>query len=99
MTTLYEGDYPVPEIWVENHLEDDEVGFRYFMSLADLIDCDGIEGMNDYLDRQLGLSHASLTDISYGLIDRDADINIQDMREALGNDEVLIEARGVLESW
>jgi hypothetical protein len=66
---MYDGDYPVPDEWVEEHLDDEQVSFRYVMSLDDLIECDHIEGMNDFMDATLSMRKAMLTDISYEFTD------------------------------
>lgn len=88
---IYDDSYPVPNEWVEEHLEDDQVAFNYIMSLDDLIYCEGIEGMNDFMDSVLSMRKAVLTDISY-------EIATPDPEDELGN-AVLIRATGKLEAF
>lgn len=89
MTTIYEGEYPVPDEWVEEHFSDEAVGFVYGVDLDDLIGMDGIEGMNDYLDAVLSMRHAVLTDIRYYQHRPGPEDDLGDM--------VLIRAEGALE--
>jgi hypothetical protein len=87
--TAYEGEYPVPDKWVEEHFDDETVSFVYGVDLEDLIKMDGIEGMNDYLDAVLSMRHAVLTDIRYFQHPAGPEDDLGDM--------VLIRAEGVLE--
>lgn len=63
--TTYDGPYPVPEEWVDEHLEDDTVEFVFTIDLEDLIELAGIEAMNEYLDKELSMDLTTLTDIRY----------------------------------
>jgi hypothetical protein len=68
----------------------EEYSFRYIMTLNDLIYCNGMEDMNNFMDeqleRKLGKSHFELTDISYEAVEvKNSDIGIT------------IEASGIIE--
>lgn len=58
----YMGDYPVEKKWAREH-GGETWRFLYLMTLDDLIEAEGIEGMNDFLDSVLG--NVTLQDISY----------------------------------
>jgi hypothetical protein len=87
----YEGEYPVPDEWVEAHLDDEQVAFVYGVDLNTLIDLDGIEGMNNHLDDTLGMTGATLTDIRYFQHKANPQDDLGDL--------VLIRAEGVLEDY
>lgn len=87
MTTLWDGEFPISKKWVRKH-HGEEVEVRYVMDLDDLINCEGIEGMNDYLDAIMG--NGTLTDIAYRFANPGPD-------DDLGDLSVLIAATGVLE--
>jgi hypothetical protein len=58
---LYEGDLPLTAEFIEENI-DKRIGVIYRMSLTDLIEINGIDEMNDYLDAVVG---AILLDIEY----------------------------------
>lgn len=85
---VYDGQLPVPKEWVDERLGE-EVTIRYVMGLDDLIEAQGIEEMNEYLDQVTGVV---LTDISYAIGKPDED-------DELGNESLIIEATGILEEF
>lgn len=89
--STYEGDYPVPNKWVEEHLDDEQVTFRYVMSLDDLIWVGDMEGMNDFMDSVLSMRNASLTNLSYAFAEAEWDNH--------DPQNVIIEVTGVLEAF
>lgn len=62
MAVEYKGDYPVPVKW-RNENMGEVASFTYRMDLDDLIEINGIDEMNDYLDGVLG--SIVLSDITY----------------------------------
>lgn len=67
--SLYEGEYPVPDEWVEEHIEDGEVSFRFVMTLDDFIEAQDMDGINDFMDSVLSMRKATLADLSYRFVD------------------------------
>ena len=84
--TVYDDELPIPREWAEKH-QGETITVRYVMSLWDLIDVNGIEGMNDYLDDVAGVI---LSDIDYVVGEPGPD-------DDLGNNSLLIEATGDVE--
>jgi hypothetical protein len=83
---IYDDILPLPEGWAEEHAGE-EWTFRYVVTLDELIDCNGIEGMNEMLDETLGMIY--LTDIGYAFATPDRD-------DDLGDGAILIAATGVV---
>lgn len=100
----YTDPLPITKEWAKEH-EGDTISVRYVMDLDGLIEVDGIEGMNDYLD---AVTNVILSDISYRIVTPEAGENgamlatrgtVDDIARLLGPDSVLIEATGTLESY
>ena len=85
---VYDATYPIPRE-VAQSLYGKRVTLRYAMPLADLIDADGPDGMNYYLDMMSGVT---LTDITY-IVGRPGP------DDDMGDHHLLIEATGVLEEF
>lgn len=83
---VYDDALPVPEEWKQGR-DGERHTFRFVIGLYELIDLDGIEGMNLYLDDALGLI---LTDIHYA-------VGLPGPGDDLGTEMLLLEATGTIE--
>lgn len=75
---------------MSNPKHGEQLSFSFTVSLNDLIDCGGMEDMNEIMDEQFSeqfTNKATLTDIHYRAIG------------TTGTDDIMIEATGIVEYW
>jgi hypothetical protein len=87
-TFVWDGEAPVDPHWLGTKVGE-QIVVRYVMDLDDIINADGLQGMNEYLDNVVQWPFV-MTDIGYA-------VGQPDPEDQLGNDFVLIEATGILE--
>lgn len=87
-TFMWDGEIPVDPHWLGTKVGE-QITVRYVMELGDIIDVDGLQGMNEHLDNVVQWPY-TMTDIGYA-------VGQPDPEDELGNNFVLIEATGILE--